>query len=144
MKKIEPYIRAVNYYETDQMHVVHHSNYARYMEEARLDMMSQIGLSYDKLEEMGIIIPVLELHNVFTHAIHYGDIISIQPSLMKLTPVRFSIHYELYDAGTGEWLNRGDTSHAFVDRNFHPMNVKKRFPEVYEALLSCLAEEEKA
>lgn len=144
ISKIKPYIRAVNYYETDQMHVVHHSNYARYMEEARLDMMNQIGLSYDKMEEMGIIIPVLELHNVFTNAIHYGDIISIQPSLVKLTPVRFGMHYEFYDAGTGAWLNRADTSHAFVDTDFRPMNLKKKYPEVYAAMEALLqAQEEK-
>ena len=52
MKQLQPYRRRINYYETDQMQVVHHSNYARYLEEARLDMMEQAGLAYDKLEEL--------------------------------------------------------------------------------------------
>ena len=48
--KLESYVRVINYYETDQMQVVHHSNYARYLEEARLHMMDQMGLGYDKLD----------------------------------------------------------------------------------------------
>ncbi len=55
MKK---YSRSVNYYETDQMGIVHHSNYIRYFEEARLQWMDEIGLSYRGLEERGMIIPV--------------------------------------------------------------------------------------
>ena len=52
------YSRSVNYYETDQMGIVHHSNYIRYFEEARLHRMDEIGLSYSGLEELGVIIPV--------------------------------------------------------------------------------------
>ena len=77
--KLESYVRVINYYETDQMQVVHHSNYARYLEEARLHMMDQMGLGYDKLEEMGIIIPVLELHDYYTKSITFGDVIEIKP-----------------------------------------------------------------
>ena len=61
--KTVPYKRKINYYETDRMNIVHHSNYARYLEESRMDFMRQIGISYDDLEEKGIIIPVLELHD---------------------------------------------------------------------------------
>ena len=37
MKEIKPYEHIVQYYETDQMKVVHHSNYIRWFEEARID-----------------------------------------------------------------------------------------------------------
>ena len=50
MKK---YIHKVNYYETDKMGITHHSNYIRWMEEARIDFLEQIGFSYDKLEKEG-------------------------------------------------------------------------------------------
>ena len=123
--KLDTYVRVINYYETDQMQVVHHSNYARYLEEARLHMMDQIGLAYDKLEEMGIIIPVLELHNYFTKSITFGDVIEIKPIVIKLTPVRFTLKYEIYRSGTDELLHTAQTSHAFVDTNFKPMNLKK-------------------
>ncbi len=131
MMKLESYVRVVNYYETDQMQVVHHSNYARYLEEARLHLMDQVGLSYDKLEEMGIIIPVLELHDYYTKSITYGDVIEIKPTIIKLSPVRFTLKYQILRSGTDEVLHTAQTSHAFVDTEFKPMNLKKTFPEVY-------------
>lgn len=131
MMKLESYVRVVNYYETDQMQVVHHSNYARYLEEARLHLMDQVGLSYDKLEEMGIIIPVLELHDYYTKSITYGDVIEIKPTIIKLSPVRFTLKYVIFRSGTDEVLHTAQTSHAFVDTEFKPMNLKKAFPEVY-------------
>lgn len=131
MMKLESYVRVVNYYETDQMQVVHHSNYARYLEEARLHLMDQVGLSYDKLEEMGIIIPVLELHDYYTKSITYGDVIEIKPTIIKLSPVRFTLKYVIFRSGTDEILHTAQTSHAFVDTEFKPMNLKKAFPEVY-------------
>ena len=44
MIEVKPYIRRANYYETDQMGIVHHSNYIRYSEEARIELMRQVGL----------------------------------------------------------------------------------------------------
>ena len=52
------YQRPVQYYETDRMQIVHHSNYIRWMEEARIDFLRQIGWDYAKLESIGIISPV--------------------------------------------------------------------------------------
>ena len=144
MKNLESYVRVVNYYETDQMQVVHHSNYARYLEEARLHMMDQMGLSYDKLEQMGIIIPVLELHDYYTKSITYGDVIEIKPTIIKLSPVRFTLKYEILRSGTDEVLHTAQTSHAFVDTDFKPMNLKKAFPEVYSAFEELVEKEDVA
>ncbi len=132
MNKIESYVRVINYYETDQMHIVHHSNYARYLEEARLHLMDQLGLAYDKMEEMGIIIPVLELHDYYIKSITYGDIIEIVPVIYKLTPVRFSLKYNIFRSGTDELLHKAETSHAFLDSEFKPMNMKKKYPDLYK------------
>ena len=46
------YSHTVQYYETDKMGVTHHSNYIRFMEEARIAFMQSIGWSYDKMESM--------------------------------------------------------------------------------------------
>ena len=56
--RIRPYEHHAKYYETDQMGIIHHSNYIKWMEEARMDLMEQIGLSYKQMEEMEIISPV--------------------------------------------------------------------------------------
>lgn len=53
MTETKDYVRKVQYYETDRMGIVHHSNYIRWMEEARTDVLEQIGLPYDKIERAG-------------------------------------------------------------------------------------------
>jgi len=50
--RIRPYEHHAKYYETDQMGIIHHSNYVKWMEEARLDLMDQIGLNYRQMEDM--------------------------------------------------------------------------------------------
>ena len=59
--RIRPYEHHAKYYETDQMGIIHHSNYVKWMEEARLDLMDQIGLNYRQMEDMEIISPVLSI-----------------------------------------------------------------------------------
>ena len=58
---MEPYHHTVQYYETDRMGITHHSNYIRWMEEARVDFLRQLGWGYDRLEAEEIISPVTEL-----------------------------------------------------------------------------------
>ena len=55
------YRRKAQYHKTDQMGIIHHSNYVKWMEEARMDLMDQMGLSYKQMEEMEIISPVLSI-----------------------------------------------------------------------------------
>ena len=72
------YRRKVFYYETDQMGIVHHSNYIRWFEEARIDYMEQLGLGYDKMEEQGIISPVLSVEASYLRMLHFGDSVEIE------------------------------------------------------------------
>ena len=76
------YDRSINYYETDQMGIVHHSNYIRYFEEARLDMMEQVGLSYAAMEEHGLIIPVLSVACEYIKPVLFGEKVQIHTRLM--------------------------------------------------------------
>lgn len=130
--EIKPYYRKMNYYETDQMQVVHHSNYPRFLEECRLDMMEQAGISYERLEELGIIIPVLEVHCIYRYSLKFNEEILIIPKVLKLSPVRFTIEYKILDYHTKELKHTAETSHCFVDREFKPLNLKKAFPEIYD------------
>ena len=52
------YERKAHYHETDQMGLIHHSNYVKWMEEARIAFMDEIGMSYMNLEESGVVSPV--------------------------------------------------------------------------------------
>ena len=62
------YIRRPHYYETDQMAIIHHANYIRWFEEARVDMLAFLQLPYHKIEEAGLIVPVLEVNEIYQTA----------------------------------------------------------------------------
>ena len=53
------YKHTIQYYETDKMGITHHSNYIRFMEEARIHFLKEAGWPYEKLEEEGVISPVV-------------------------------------------------------------------------------------
>ena len=60
--ELKIYEHKAQYYETDQMGIIHHANYLHWFEEARIDMMEQMGMGYDIMEKQGIISPVLSVH----------------------------------------------------------------------------------
>ena len=66
------------YAETDQMGVIHHGNYATYFELARIEWLRSLGLSYAKLENQGILLPVLSLSTEFKHPLYFEDQIQIE------------------------------------------------------------------
>ncbi|MCR5202252.1 MAG: acyl-CoA thioesterase [Lachnospiraceae bacterium] len=132
MAELKPFVRKINYYETDQMHIVHHSNYVRFFEEARLDIMDQYGYDYRKIEEMGIIIPVLYVKADFKKPARYGDTIEIVAKLIKIKGLKFAYSYEIYNQETKELLVTGESGHAFLDKDLKPVRLKKDYPELYE------------
>lgn len=89
--KIKPLIIKARYYETDKMGIIHHSNYIRWFEEARVDALEQIGLSYDKLENIGIISPVLTVNCQYIHPVHFNDNVEIHLKFTNFTGVRLEV-----------------------------------------------------
>ncbi len=95
MEKFTGYVREPFYYETDQMGIIHHSNYIRWFEEARVALLVHLGFPYKKIEESGIIIPVLEVNCSYKEMIHYGEKVSIHPTIQKYTGTRLDFSYEI-------------------------------------------------
>ncbi len=141
MEKIAKYIHKVQYYETDQMGIVHHSNYFRWFEEARLVFMEKIGLPYDRLEEIGIIIPVTAVSAKYLKAATFPKSIEIQSKITSYTGVRMTVKYQLFDMEESTLITEGETQHGFVGQDFRPMALQRSFPEVHEILLNYLVEE---
>ncbi|QSX09352.1 acyl-CoA thioesterase [Alkalibacter rhizosphaerae] len=134
MKK-DRYHRKVFYYETDKMGIVHHANYIRMMEEARIHLLENLGLPYDRLEEMGLMIPVLHAECKYKIPLRFGDAFQIDMVITEMTGVRMSIVYTIYGEDGITIHATGSTKHAFVDEQLHPIRLRRRFPEVYEMLL---------
>ncbi|MBR4110534.1 MAG: acyl-CoA thioesterase [Clostridia bacterium] len=131
MKK---YIHKVSYYETDKMGVTHHSNYIRWMEEARIEFLTQIGYPYDKLEEMGIISPVIGIECDYKTSTTFSDEVEIEVKIKEFKGVRLVIEYTMTNLKTEELVANGITKHCFVNTEGKPVILKKSFPEFDQKL----------
>ena len=136
--EITAYRHKVQYYETDQMKVVHHSNYIRWFEEARTDFLEKSGFSYAWMEEQGIIIPVLSVSAEYKAMVHYGEDVLIKPTVTEFNGVKLLLSYEVRQDRTGELTTTGTSCHCFLDREYRPLRLKKEFPQVYMMFASCL------
>lgn len=136
------YIHKVNYYETDKMGITHHSNYIRWMEEARIDFLEQIGFSYDKLEKDGIISPVIAVECDYKMSTTFGDNIEIQVEIEEFKGVKLVIKYTMKNINTNEIVLIGRTKHCFINKDNKPIILKKDFPKFDEKLKSLTINEE--
>lgn len=134
------YKHLVQYYETDQMKIVHHSNYIRWFEEARSWYLEQAGFGYDKMEETGVISPVLEVQCRYKSMVRYGEEVYIIPHLVKFNGIKMVVEYEIKDVKTGELRATGQSSHGFLNREYKPISLKKENPEIYQVFFNLLEE----
>jgi acyl-CoA thioester hydrolase len=134
--KVIIYQHKAQYYETDQMGCVHHSNYIRWFEEARTDLLEQVGFSYKRMEEEGILSPVLEVRAEYKSMVRYQDIVNILAKVTFFNGVKFTISYQIADALTKEVKTIGESKHCFLNKELKPMRLQKENKEVYELFLS--------
>ena len=133
--------RAVNYYETDRMGVVHHSNYIRYMEEARIAWMIEVGCPYHWVESLGVLIPVTDVEFHYKKGLSYGQTMEVEVRLEEYTGVRLIMGYTVRCKETGEVCGTGRSGHCFVTGDFRPLSAKRACPEVHEILESIKKEQ---
>ena len=105
----------IRYGETDQMGVVHHGNYAQYLEMGRIEWLRKLGISYKKMEEDGIMLPVLSLSLNFKQSAYYDDLINVKTQLKKLPAARIEFDYEISNE-QGEILTLANTVLVFMNR----------------------------
>lgn len=123
------YERKMNYYETDRMGIIHHSNYIRFLEESRCYWLEQIGMPFGSLEDAGITIPVLGVNVDYKHHVTFGDTILINVFTKEYTGVRMTIGYNVTEKESGKVVLTGETKHCFTNRELRPINLKKVNPE---------------
>ena len=105
----------VRYGETDQMGVVYHGNYAQYLEIGRVEWLRDKGISYKKLEESGVILPVISLQINFKKSAVYDDLITVETMLKKTPSVRIEFDYKIFNENN-ELLIEANTVLAFLDK----------------------------
>lgn len=121
----------VRYAETDQMGYVYYGNYATYYEVARVECIRSLGFTYKALEEMGVMMPVLELHTFYYQPARYDELLTIKVSIPKLPTLKILFLYEIFNE-EGKLLNKGETTLVFINMQ---TNKPVRMPEVMGKLL---------
>lgn len=137
---IKPYVRKAQYYETDQMGIIHHANYIHWMEEARVDFMEQVGFGYDRAVKEGIDFALLGLSCEYKSMVSFGDTVNIEVSISALTVTKMTVHYQITDAVTGKLRTTGESIHCYFDSNRkRPVSLKKVLPDLYDLFASYIA-----
>ena len=132
-----PYVHQVQYYETDRMGITHHSNYIRWMEEARVDFLRQIGWGYDRLEAMGIVSPVTAASCKYLASTTFAEEVSVTLSVESFNGVTRCLGYAMAKTD-GTQVCTGRTEHCFLNREGRFLRLKREFPDFHQALTSLL------
>ncbi|EQC1537934.1 acyl-CoA thioesterase [Clostridium botulinum] len=126
----------VRYVETDQMGVVHHSNYYPWFEMGRTEFTKATGMKYTDIENIGVMMPLTESYCKYIKPAKYEDEIVIETSIEKLIPIKIIFSYKVIKKENNELLAKGNTTQAFVDKNtFRVMNLKQCNEELWNKLM---------
>lgn len=139
---MKPYVHKVQYYETDKMGITHHSNYFRWMEEARVDFLDQLGWSYDKLEENGIFSPVTAIDCRYANSTTFADEIEIDIVVREFRGVRLVLEYTMKKRDDGTIACTGHSEHCFLHEDGKFIRLKKEYPEFYQQMAELVEPKE--
>lgn len=142
------YITRVHYKDTDQMRVAHHANYVSWFEVGRTEMMRDMGIAYSKMEDLGLLLPVLDMNVTYAKPARYDNCVGIYTKLTKSTAIRLEFEYEvrrmdeiacvthaeLDTTTTSELLASGKTVHMWLNKDWKPARIDKVAPDVFELL----------
>ncbi len=135
------YERTPHYYETDKMGIVHHSNYIRWFEETRIHYLEQMGYPYEKMEEEGIMIPVLSAACEYKKAVRFGETVCIVLKVEEFNGFKMRISYKIFGKETGELKAAGETRHFFTTLDMKPVRTKTSHPEIYAVFADHIGED---
>ncbi|WP_452232660.1 acyl-CoA thioesterase [Lacinutrix sp. MEBiC02595] len=113
MNENEIFIR-IRYGETDQMGVVHHGNYALYLEMGRTEWLRTFGISYSQMEREGVMLPVISMSLNYKKSAYYDDVVKVKTQLKKTPSVKIEFEYEITNEA-GEILVQANTVLAFIN-----------------------------
>lgn len=131
MAKFEHFLE-VRYYETDQMGIVHHSNYVRYFECGRTAMLKEVGLPMEEVEKAGIMMPVISVECRYKVPALLGDTLRIVTSFDEVPKARMIIRSEIFNA-KGQLVCEGCVGIGFIDAaSRRPVRCPKMLVDIFE------------
>lgn len=130
---MKPYVHEVRYYECDGMAITHHSNYIRFMEEARIDWMDQLGFGFEKMESAGVVSPVMSISCQYKCPTKFKDKIEITLHVTEMSTLKMSFSYEMRVGD--KVIATASSTHCFMAEG-RPIAIEQHFPELYQAIVS--------
>lgn len=129
--EFRPYVHTVHYYETDKMQITHHSNYVRFMEEARIDFMEQAGYGFEKMEAEGIVSPVMSVTCNYKKPTAFPDRIVITLHVEELAHFKLRFGYTMKVGDTV--VCTASSQHCFL-KDGRPVSLEETLPHFYRLL----------
>jgi len=124
----------VRYSETDQMGFVHHSNYLKYFELARIEWLNAVEFSYKRLEENGVIMPVIDAEIFFKSPAFFDDLLSVELTLLEMPKIKVKFKYLVMNQ-LGNEVATGSTTLAFLNsKNNRPIRCPESLTEKLQSL----------
>lgn len=108
------YQKKAAYHETDQMGIIHHSNYIKWLEEARVYFLEAIGYPYAKLEAAGVVCPVVSVSCKYHHPLRFDDVVAIGVTVESYNGVTLKLAYQMIDLSTHEVCTTAWSEHCFL------------------------------
>ncbi len=131
------YKHTIQYYETDKMGITHHSNYIRFMEEARIHFLKEAGWPYDKLEEEGVISPVVAVTCDYKKTTTFPDELEIAVAVLDVSPVKFKLGYTM--TVSDKVVCTATSTHCLLSKEGRPISIPKQYPRFYDMLMKAKA-----
>ena len=136
------------------MGVVYHANYLNWFEIGRTEMIRQMGYTYRKMEEQGLLLPVTGLDVKYHKPARYDDEIMIFTRIAAFSGLRLNYEYDIRrlaeasdisldtvervwshdESLPGERLVTGSTQHVWVNTDWKPVRLDKVASELYRVL----------
>ena len=124
----------VIYADTDAMGVVYHTNYIKWFEVGRSELLRSIGYPYSRMEEEGVLLPVAECSCKFRAPAVYDDLLDITARIIEMKAATVTLEYEIRRQNSGELLATGWTKHAVTDPSFKPVRLREKNPGLFNRI----------
>ncbi len=132
------YNKKAQYHETDQMGIIHHANYVKWMEEARLAYLEELGLGYKQVENEQVFSPVVSVAVQYKSPVHFADEVAINVSVKAYTAVKLELAYEFFNKTTQQLCATASSVHCFI-KNGKIISLKKEMPVLHEKISALTA-----
>ena len=127
---MEPHEHRIRYHELDAQGMVHPCNYINWMENARMNLMEQIGLGYKQMKDMEIAVPMISFSVEYRSPIQFEEVIVVDTKLISYDGYQMEVAYRIFNKKTGEDHAVAKSKHHFMNKSGLPISLKRVYPEL--------------